>query len=127
MQFRVARHTNKIEEISEFYTKIIGLEILGDFKNHSNYDGIFIGKPYKDWHLEFTTTHEEVNHQFDEDDCLVFYPESQYEYDAIIERLEINQIEIIISKNPYWNTNGISIKDPDGFVVIISSIKINEE
>ena len=48
MQFRVARHTNKIEEISEFYTKIIGLEILGDFKNHSNYDGIFIGKPYKD-------------------------------------------------------------------------------
>ena len=124
MQFRVARHTNKIEEISEFYTKIIGLEILGDFKNHSNYDGIFIGKPYKDWHLEFTTTHEEVNHQFDEDDCLVFYPESQYEYDAIIERLEINQIEIIISKNPYWNTNGISIKDPDGFVVTISSLKI---
>ena len=127
MQFRVARHTNKIEKISEFYTKIIGLEILGNFKNHSNYDGIFIGKPYKDWHLEFTTTHEEVNHQFDEDDCLVFYPESQYEYDAIIERLEINQIEIIISKNPYWNTNGISIKDPDGFVVIISSLKINEE
>ena len=124
MQFRVARHTNKIEEISEFYTKIIGLEILGDFKNHSNYDGIFIGKPYKDWHLEFTTTHEEVNHQFDEDDCLVFYPESQYEYDAIIERLKINQIEIIISKNPYWNTNGISIKDPDGFVVTISSLKI---
>ena len=124
MQFRVARHTNKIEEISEFYTKIIGLEILGNFKNHSNYDGIFIGKPHKDWHLEFTTTHEEVNHQFDEDDCLVFYPESQYEYDAIIERLEINQIEIIISKNPYWNTNGISIKDPDGFVVIISSLKI---
>ena len=124
MQFRIARHTNKIEEISEFYTKIIGLEILGNFKNHYNYDGIFIGKPHKDWHLEFTTTHEEVNHQFDEDDCLVFYPESQYEYDAIIERLEINQIEIIISKNPYWNTNGISIKDPDGFVVIISSLKI---
>ena len=73
MQLRIARHTNKIEEINIFYTTILNLEILGEFQKHDGYDGVFIGKPAFDWHLEFTTTHEDVDHQFDEDDCLVFH------------------------------------------------------
>lgn len=124
MQFRVARHTNLIKEIETFYTKILNLEILGEFKNHNGYDGIFIGKPHYNWHLEFTTTHEDVNHQFDEDDCLVFYPETQQEYDEIIGGLEIYHIRPIESKNPYWNENGISFIDPDGYVVVVSPIRI---
>ncbi|WP_413532037.1 hypothetical protein [Empedobacter brevis] len=74
MQFRIARHTKQIDKITTFYTRIFNLEILREFHNHNGYDGIFIGKPNLDWHLEFTTTHKEVNHYFDEDDCLVFYP-----------------------------------------------------
>ena len=124
MQLRIARDTNKIEEIKIFYTIILNLEILGEFQKHDGYDGVFIGKPTFDWHLEFTTTHEDVDHQFDEDDCLVFYPATQQEYDEIIERLELHQIELIKSKNPYWNENGISFLDPDGFVVIVSPLKI---
>ncbi len=124
MQLRIARHTNKIEEIKIFYTTILNLEILGEFQKHNGYDGIFIGKPTFDWHLEFITTHEDVNHQFDEDDCLVFYPTTQQEYDEIIERLELHHIKPIKSKNPYWNDNGISFLDPDGFIVIVSPIRI---
>lgn len=124
MQFRVARHTNQIKEVETFYTKIMNLEILGDFKNHNGYDGVFIGKTDSNWHLEFTTTNENVNHKFDEDDCLVFYPEIQEEYDEIIERLKIHQIKRIKAKNPYWNENGISFLDPDGFVVIVSHLRI---
>ncbi|WP_409558146.1 hypothetical protein [Chishuiella sp.] len=29
------------------------------------------------------------------------------------------------SKNPYWNLNGVTIKDPDGLNVIISPLKIS--
>jgi catechol-2,3-dioxygenase len=36
MNFRYARHTNNLKSIVDFYTKIIGLEILGNFKNHAN-------------------------------------------------------------------------------------------
>ena len=124
MQFRSARHTNRIKEIETFYTKILNLDILGDFKNHNGYDGLFIGKANTDWHLEFTTSSDEVNHQFDEDDCLVFYPETQNEYEAVIKNLEFYRIEPIQTKNPYWNINGISFLDPDGFVVIVSSLRI---
>ncbi|MGV0927764.1 MULTISPECIES: hypothetical protein [Empedobacter] len=28
------------------------------------------------------------------------------------------------SKNPYWNDNGISFLDPDGFAVIVSPLRI---
>ena len=44
MQFRVTRHTNQINEIKKFYTKVLSFEILGKFKNHNGYDDIFIGK-----------------------------------------------------------------------------------
>ncbi|GEM50672.1 hypothetical protein [Empedobacter brevis] len=124
MQFRSARHTNRIKEIETFYTKILNLDILGDFKNHNGYGGLFIGKANTDWHLEFTTSSDDVNHQFDEDDCLVFYPETQEEYEAVIKNLEFYRIEPIQAKNPYWNINGISFLDPDGFVVIVSSLRI---
>ncbi|WP_394335311.1 hypothetical protein [Lutibacter flavus] len=37
----------------------------------------------------------------------------------------INKFNIKIekAKNPYWNENGILIKDPDGFNIIVSSLK----
>jgi len=125
MELRVVRHTNDISRILDFYTKIIGFDLLGEFKNHDNYDGIFLGKKNENWHLEFTTSIEQANHYFDEDDCLIFYVNTKNEYDEIINRIHQNNISIINSKNPYWNLNGITIKDPDGLNVIISPIKIS--
>ncbi|WP_291101041.1 MULTISPECIES: hypothetical protein [unclassified Empedobacter] len=55
---------------------------------------------------------------------MVFYPTTQQEYDEIVERLELHQIKQIKSKNPYWNNNGISFLDPDGFVVLVSPLRI---
>lgn len=84
MRFRVARHTNNIDSIINFYRNILGLEILGEFKNHDNYDGVFLGFKNKDWHLEFTVSDEKPIHNFDDDDLLVFYCDSQDEYQVII-------------------------------------------
>ena len=44
MFLRVARHTNNIEKIEDFYINILDFECLGRFQNHNNYDGVFIGK-----------------------------------------------------------------------------------
>lgn len=43
MFLRVARHTNDLERIENFYVDILGFERLGGFQNHNNYDGVFIG------------------------------------------------------------------------------------
>jgi len=120
MKFRLARHTKNLQLIVDFYCTILGLEILGSFENHENYDGIFIGKPNSDWHLEFTVSDEMPKHQADEDDLLVFYPENEDEFEEIIAKFKSNNIQSITSKNPYWNANGVTYNDPDGFRIVIA-------
>ncbi|MDF1673199.1 MAG: VOC family protein [Vicingaceae bacterium] len=125
MEFRIARHTNNLNPIIDFYTHVLGLTILGNFDNHDNYDGVFLGKEGLDWHLEFTSSDEQAQHQFDEDDILVLYPKSQQEYDAIKTNIKQNNITILKGKNPYWNKYGLMVKDPDGYNVVISNLKIS--
>jgi catechol 2,3-dioxygenase-like lactoylglutathione lyase family enzyme len=68
MKFRVARHTNDLDKIKTFYTTVLGFEVLGSFENHDSYDGLFLGKPNLDWHLEFTKSDETVDFNYNEDD-----------------------------------------------------------
>jgi catechol 2,3-dioxygenase-like lactoylglutathione lyase family enzyme len=126
MLLRVARHTNNLEKIKSFYIDILGFELLGSFVNHDNYDGIFIGKPNLDWHLEFTKSNDLANYIFDEDDILVFYPETILEYKNLINNLLNNTYSTITSNNPYWNENGKMFLDPDGYRIVISDLKAND-
>src|SRR5690606_27130923 len=119
-----ARHTNDLKPIIEFYTKVLGFEILGSFENHSNYDGVFLGLPDLDWHLEFTTSNEKATHTPDKDDLIVFYLKSETELNAILKKADKLNIIRVISKNPYWQTNGIELKDPDGFGVVLTLEKL---
>lgn len=119
MIFRYARHTNDLKKLVDFYTEILGLELLGSFQNHENYSGAFLGKEGFDWHLEFTVSDEKVNHQFDEDDVMVFYVESKSELALILDNIEQHKIEIITPKNPYWKGKATMIKDPDGYRIAL--------
>ena len=80
MTFRFARHTNDLERIKSFYITVLGLELLGSFENHNGYDGIFLGKSNENWHLEFTKSNDVVSFNFEDEDILVFYPNSKLEY-----------------------------------------------
>lgn len=124
MVLRFARHTNNLKKIEDFYINILGFERLGGFQNHNNYDGIFIGKPDLDWHFEFTESNDKANHHFDEDDIVVLYPSSIFEYKNLLDSVSNSNISIITSKNPYWNENGKMFLDPDGFRIVISPLKV---
>lgn len=124
MKLRIARHTNDLEKMKSFYIDILGFELLGSFVNHDNYDGIFIGKPNLDWHLEFTKSNDLANHVFDEDDILVFYPKTILNYNYLIKNLLSGNCSTITSKNPYWNENGKMFLDPDGYRIVISDLNI---
>jgi catechol 2,3-dioxygenase-like lactoylglutathione lyase family enzyme len=123
MFLRVARHTNNLDKIEDFYVNVLGFERLGGFQNHNNYDGVFIGKSGLDWHFEFTKSEEKANHTFDEDDVTVLYPKTVSEYNRFINKLLENNISFIISKNPFWNENGKMFLDPDGFRIVVSDFK----
>jgi catechol 2,3-dioxygenase-like lactoylglutathione lyase family enzyme len=119
MKFRHARHTIDLNIIQTFYQNILGLELLSSFTNHKGYNGIFLGKHNANWHLEFTTSDEEPQHTTDEDDCLVFYV-SANEQEIIRKRCQETNVPIFKAKNPYWNLNGLVIRDPDNFTIIVA-------
>jgi catechol 2,3-dioxygenase-like lactoylglutathione lyase family enzyme len=120
MTFRYARHTTDLQNITNFYTDVVGLSILGSFENHDGYDGIFLGFPERDWHLEFTLSENKPHHTFDEDDALVFYVYSEMELSVVQKRLDRLGIQAEQPKNPYWSRNGVMISDPDGHKIIFS-------
>lgn len=124
MHFRYARHTAKLESIKQFYTLILNLEILGEFKNHAGYDGVFLGNKGQNWHLEFTSNGEKPVSVFDPDNALVFYPETWEEYNLILENIEKHKVPLTEPKNPYWKENGICFEDCDHFPLVISAQKI---
>lgn len=124
MTFRFARHTNNLRQLQSFYVAILGLEILGNFKNHNGYDGIFLGHRNENWHLEFTKSEEIVSFNFGDEDVLVFYPDTRLEYERILDHIENSSVKTIEAKNPYWNENGKMFLDPDGYRIVISDLKV---
>jgi hypothetical protein len=69
------------------------MEILGGFQNHTDYDGLFIGKTNENWHLEFTKSNEIVQFNFGDEDVLVFYRNTRLEYESILGLAEKLQIQ----------------------------------
>ena len=124
MEFRYARHTQKIESLIYFYTSVLNFEILGKFENHDGYDGIFLGIKGENWHLEFTQNEEKPQSHFDEDDALVFYPKTQESYDEILEILKKFEVPLLEPKNPYWRDKGVCFEDCDHYKIIISKERI---
>ena len=125
MTFRYARHTTDLQKIEKFYTEIVGLEKLGGFENHNNYNGLFLGHKNSNWHLEFTTSTDKPNNKFNEDDILIFYLNSEIELAKIKNKIRLRNINLEVPKNPYWVENGIMISDPDSFKVIFLVRQLN--
>jgi catechol 2,3-dioxygenase-like lactoylglutathione lyase family enzyme len=123
MKFRIARHTTDLNRIIDFYGRILGLKILGQFKDHDNYNGVFLGLPDADWHLEFTVSDTVPVHNPDDDDLLVFYATSLDEFRNIKEKFVINRVKYVAPKNPHWAKNGITFEDPDGFRIVLSIMR----
>ena len=124
MEFRYARHTQKIESLIYFYTSVLNFEILGKFENHDGYDGVFLGIKGENLHLEFTQNEEKPQSHFDEDDALVFYPKTQESYDEILENLKKFEVPLLEPKNPYWRDKGVCFEDCDHYKIIISKERI---
>jgi catechol 2,3-dioxygenase-like lactoylglutathione lyase family enzyme len=55
MHLRVARHTERLEEVVAFYRDGLGLPEIGRFRGHDGYDGVFLEIPGSGAHLELTT------------------------------------------------------------------------
>lgn len=119
-QIRVARPTDKFEEVIRFYKEGLGLKEIGRFSEHAGYDGIMLGMPGAAFHLEFTShAHGSPCPAPTKDNLLVFYIADKTKRDAKAERLVGMGYPIVEPENDYWKTNGITIEDPDGWRIVL--------
>jgi uncharacterized glyoxalase superfamily protein PhnB len=119
-QIRIARPTDKLKELIQFYQQGLGLNIIGSFKGHDGYDGVMLGMPDASIHLEFT---QHVNGSPcpapTRDNLLVLYFETNEAYLAAVDQLKQAGGREAEPENGYWIGKSTSFEDPDGWGVVL--------
>lgn len=120
IRVRIARPTDRLTEVVEFYREGVGLVELGRFEGHSGYDGVMLGLPGSDYQLEFTS-HEDGSHcpAPSVDNLLVLYVESEQAAEIVAGRLADLGYPDVEPENPYWDGRSITIADPDGWRLVL--------
>lgn len=115
MQLRIARHTERLEELVRFYRDGIGLREVGRFHDHAGYDGVFLAVDGSGGHLEFTAGGGAAPEPHPES-LLVLYLGDGETARAVRTRLGVDPVAAF---NPYWDEHGVTVEDPDGFRVVL--------
>lgn len=120
VQVRVARPTDRLDEVVRFYRDGLGLALIGGFEGHAGYRGVMLGLPGHAYHLEFTE-HEEGSAcpAPSRDNLLVLYIPDRAAIDRIVARLASLGHTPAHPENPYWAERGVTVEDPDGWRVVL--------
>ncbi|AMV28018.1 Glyoxalase-like domain protein [Gemmata sp. SH-PL17] len=117
---RIARPTDQLEAVVQFYRDGLGFEVIGEFRDHDGFDGIMLGHRGAAYHLEFTHKRgHSVGKAPTDDNLLVFYLPDRDEWLRAIARLQVAGHEPVESFNPYWDKSGKTFADPDGYRVVL--------
>jgi catechol 2,3-dioxygenase-like lactoylglutathione lyase family enzyme len=118
---RVARPTDRLDAVVRFYRDGLGLPELGRFEGHAGYDGVFLGLPGEEYHLEFTS-HADGSPcpAPSRDNLLVLYLADGAAVAATAGRLAALGYPPVEAENPYWTELGaVTVEDPDGWRVVL--------
>jgi catechol 2,3-dioxygenase-like lactoylglutathione lyase family enzyme len=116
MQLRVARHTERLDEVVAFYRDGIGLTEIGGFRDHNGYDGVFLEVPGTGAHLELTAGGGHRAPAPHPESLLVLYLGDDEAVRTVVTRLGVDPVP---PANPYWAEHGVTVQDPDGFRVVL--------
>jgi catechol 2,3-dioxygenase-like lactoylglutathione lyase family enzyme len=116
VQLRVARHTERLDELVAFYRDGLGLEEIGGFRDHAGYDGVFLEVPGTGAHLELTAGGAHGAPEPHPESLLVLYLGDEAAVRAVAARLGADPVA---PANPYWAEHGLTFADPDGFRVVL--------
>lgn len=119
-KLRVARPSDDPEALVPFYRDGLGLEVLGRFENHDGFDGVMLGRAGAAYHFEFTRARgHAAGRAPTRDSLLVFYVPQAREWTAAVARMAAAGFAPVAAFNPYWDREGRTYEDPDGYRVVI--------
>lgn len=120
---RVARPSRDLRAAERFWVGGLGLEVL--FRADSSAEGghalLMAGWPEAAWHLELVEDPDgETPASPTEEDLLVLFLNGEVSAD-VVSRLVAAGGTQVASRNPYWDHGGITIEDPDGYRLVLTS------
>jgi hypothetical protein len=120
-QVRIARPTDKLQEIERFYCQGLGLKKLGYFEDHAGFDGLMIGLPSSPYHLEFT--HYRAGSPGiapTKENLLVLYIPDRLRIEQVVNKLADMGYPAVDPENPYWlEKEAITVEDPDKWRIVL--------
>lgn len=123
-QIRIARPTDQLDKVVDFYKNGLGLKEIGRFTDHEGFSGVMLGLPNETYHLEFTQ-HKNGSPCTapTKDNLLVFYlPDTDQRNQIVMKLLSMGYIEVE-PENPYWKNQGVTIEDPDKWRIVLINIE----
>ena len=121
-KLRVARPSDNLDALIRFYRDGLGLELLFRFENHERFDGVMLGRSGAPYHFEFTHAHgHSAGRAPTQDNLLVFYLPDREEWDASVQSMRNAGFEPVASFNPYWDRDGVTFEDPDGYRIVLQN------
>lgn len=116
---RLARPTGDLAAARRFWVDGLGLEVLWESPAGSGHALAMVGWPTASWHLELV--HDPaVTPKADARDLLVLYLGGPVAPSAV-ERLVAAGGRRVPSRNTYWDEWGVTIADPDGYRLVLST------
>jgi catechol 2,3-dioxygenase-like lactoylglutathione lyase family enzyme len=119
---RVARPTNDLDAVVRFYRDGLGLSELYRFENHDGFDRVMLGRPGEAYHFEFTRAHgHDAGKAPTEDNLIVFYFPDRADWEMAVARMKQHGYRSVRSFNPYWDKEGVTFEDCDGYRVVLQN------
>jgi catechol 2,3-dioxygenase-like lactoylglutathione lyase family enzyme len=121
---RIARPSRDLGAAEAFWIEGLGLSVLYRAEGGvapGEHDLLMVGWPDASWHLELV--HESagpVGPRPTDEDLLVIYLDEPVP-EELVARLEAHGGKRVPSPNPYWNEWGVTVEDPDGYRLVLST------
>ncbi len=124
---RVARPSRDLEAAERFWVGGLGLSVLyrADASAEGGHGLLMVGWPGAAWHLELVADPARPGTPTEED-LLVLYLGGEAD-EELIQRLVQAGGTRVPARNPYWDEWGVTIADPDGYRLVLSSRSWPEE
>ena len=120
---RIARPSHDLRACERFWVDGLGLDVL--FRADDTAEGghalLMVGWPGAAWHLELVGDPDDTTPaRPTEEDLLVLYVGGPVDDDAVRPLVEAGGTRVA-ARNPYWDRWGVTIADPDGYRLVLSS------
>jgi catechol 2,3-dioxygenase-like lactoylglutathione lyase family enzyme len=120
---RIARPSHDLEAAERFWVDGLGLRVL--FRVDDTAEGghalLMAGWPDAGWHLELVgDPNDDTPAAPTEEDLLVLYVGGTID-DDVVRRLVESGGTRVAARNPYWDQWGVTIADPDGYRLVLST------